>query len=99
MVVPTPDEARDGIRALTNHVPETMPATHGVLNLFAALRPVAEDDGETSLEKLSQNIETLAATLTVCVITLENRLEQLAGRPGLPESTLDAIMGEFGVGG
>lgn len=99
MVVPNPDDARQGVRSLLNHVPETMPATHSTLQTLASLSSVRGDDGEISVEKLHQVVSKFAATFSVCIITLENRIERLEGRPGLPDSTWEGILGEFGLGG
>jgi hypothetical protein len=96
----TPDDARAGIRALLNHVPATMAATRTALAVLAAVRTDAEDDKvEVSLKDLRQLVSKFAATFTACIVTLENEIEALNGRPGLPDSTWDAIMGEFGMGG
>ncbi|UXA09641.1 hypothetical protein KXD96_28195 (plasmid) [Mycobacterium sp. SMC-2] len=97
LTVPTPDEARQGMRALLNHVPETMPATHSVLYLLESLRSVRGDEGDISIEKLHQVVSKFAATFSICVQTLENRIERLEGRPGINDSTWEAIMVEFGL--
>lgn len=88
------------MRALLNHVPETMDATRTALGVLAALRSDAEDDKvEVSLKELREVVSKFAATFTICIVTLENEIEALHGRPGLTDSTWHGIMGEFGLGG
>jgi hypothetical protein len=95
----TPDDAIAGMRAILNHIPANMVATRTALAEFAALRTDAEDDKvEVSLKELRQLVSKFAATFTICIVTLENEIEALHGRPGLPDSTWFAIMGEFGMG-
>ncbi|TDK87554.1 hypothetical protein EUA02_26885 [Mycobacterium paragordonae] len=102
----TPDDARGMFSAWFNQIPDTMVASQAILQRFLALRPVGGDDGDQggkevdrflSLHKL---VTEWIATTAVNTITLENRIERLEGRPGIPDDSLDAIMSEFrGMGG
>jgi len=59
--VPTPDDARAGLRAVLNQVPPTMEATRIVLQHLASLTSVLSDEGEISIEKLHELIARWAA--------------------------------------
>lgn len=74
-----------------------MTATHSVLYLLESLRSVRGDEGDISIEKLHQVVSKFAATFSICFQTLENRIERLEGRPGINDSTWEAIMVEFGL--
>ncbi|GJN97843.1 hypothetical protein NJB1907f44_21600 [Mycobacterium marinum] len=91
----TPDDARTGIQAMLNQIPPTMEASHAVLNNLGSLGSVVEEDQGISIEKLQQVVSKWVATTIACIISLENRIERAAGRPGVPEDTLDAIITEF----
>jgi hypothetical protein len=97
--MPTPDDVRAAYRAMLNHVPTTMVSSHAVLSMISSLGSVKGDDGEISVEKLHQLVGKLAATVSVCILTLDNQVERLEGRPGIPDDRLEAIMSEFGLGG
>jgi hypothetical protein len=90
----TADDFRDASRSLLNQVPETMPASRSTLHLFSSISATRE----STSEKVNQYLASLTATFGVCIIELENRLEQLEGRPGLPDSTWQAIISEFRSG-
>lgn len=94
----TPEDARNTFAALLNHVPPTMPATQSVLQLLLALRSVRQNDGDVSLEELTKLIGKVAATVAVAVATVEQRLEETDGRPGIGDSTWEAILTEFNFG-
>lgn len=91
----TPDDARVGIRAMLNQIPATMEASHAVLYNLSAIGSIAEKDGSISVEKLQQVVQGLMATTIACIVSLENRVERAAGRPGVPDETLNAILSEF----
>ena len=93
--MPTPDDARAGLRAVLNQVPPTMEATRIVLQHLASLTSVLSDEGEISIEKLHELIARWAATVTGCVIVLENKIERQGGRPGLPDDAMGRILSEF----
>lgn len=92
------DDARNAIRALLNQVPDTMEATQSALHLLSAIGAATEDDGDISPEKLLKTVSKLAMTLTACVVSIEQRLEEADGRPGLRETSWDAIFTEFDLG-
>lgn len=96
----TPDEAREMFSAMLNQIPDTMPSSQAAFERFLTLSPVCEDDVKHRLDQLHSIVTEWVAVLTVNTIALENRIERLEGRPGIPDESLDAIMSEFrGVGG
>lgn len=96
--MPTPDDVRGSIAAMLNQIPDTMVASHGVLWTMANMGSVRGEDGEICLEEVAQLVNKLAATLVVTVIELDNRIERLAGRPGISDDMMLAIQSEFGMG-
>jgi len=62
---------------------------------LASLTSVLSDEGEISIEKLHELIARWAATVTGCVIVLENKIERLGERPGLPDDAMGRILSEF----
>jgi hypothetical protein len=97
-IMPTPDDVRGSIAAMLNQIPDTMVASHGVLWTMANMGSVRGEDGEICLEEVAQLVNKLAATLVVTVIELDNRIERLAGRPGISDDMMLAIQSEFGMG-
>jgi hypothetical protein len=95
----TPDDARASFHAMLNQIPPTMAATQAALLTASTLKSVKGEDGEVSLEKLTKLVNQLAATVTVCVVELDNRIERLEGRPGISSDMLEAMLTEFGLGG
>jgi hypothetical protein len=94
----TPDEARAMFEAMLNQIPDTMLVSQLVLTNLATLSSVREPQsagGEISLEKLHAMLGAQKAVFANCLIILENRLERLEGRPGIPDDRLEAIMTEF----
>jgi hypothetical protein len=94
----TPDDARAMYRAMLNQIPETMLASQLVLTNLATLGSVREPEsagGDISLQALHQMLVKQKAVFSLCLIILENRLERLEGRPGIPDDRLQAIMSEF----
>jgi hypothetical protein len=97
--VTTPDDARAGLRAILNQIPATMEASQVMLSALAGILPVKGEDGDISLDTLRQLYAKLAATVTLCVVTIDNRIARLEGRQGLTDSTWEGIMSEFRMGG
>jgi hypothetical protein len=97
--VTTPDDARAGLRAILNQIPATMEASQVMLSALAGILSVKGEDGDISLDKLRQLYAKLAATVTLCVVTIDNRIARLEGRQGLTDSTWEGIMSEFRMGG
>jgi hypothetical protein len=99
----TPDDARAMYRAILNQIPETMLVSQLVFTNLATLGSVREPEnagGGISLEALHQMVMKQKAVFSYCFIILENRIERLEGRPGIPDNRLEAIMSEFfGLGG
>jgi hypothetical protein len=93
--MPTPDEVRAAYRAMLNQVPTTMVPTHTMLSMIGSMGSVKGDDGEINVEKLRQLVTKLAATVSECILILDNQVERLEGRPGIPDDSLQAIMSEF----
>ncbi|RFZ08121.1 hypothetical protein MML61_10230 [Mycobacterium marinum] len=91
----TPDDARTGIQAILNQIPTTMEASRTVVYNLGAMGSLIGDDQRISVEKLQQAVSRWAATTIACTVSLENRIERLEGRPGVPDETIDAIMSEF----
>lgn len=89
------DNGSPGIRALMNQIPPTMETSLVVLNQLATTSGVAGADQQLTLENLNEVVVNLKALLADCVITLDNKIEQLAGRPGIPDGLVSAIMSEF----
>jgi hypothetical protein len=86
----TPDDARNALRAMLNQIPDTMAASHIVLNELAALGSVRGDDGDISVEKLHKIVGRWMAAMTACITTLENRVQRLEGRPGIGDDMIDS---------
>lgn len=91
----TPRDTHGAIRALLNQVPQTMTATAAVLVLLDQMQPAGGVDGVPSLQELHQVVGKVAASLVICATTLENAIERLQGRPGIPEGRFNAIVSEF----
>jgi hypothetical protein len=96
--VTTPDDVRAAYAAMINQIPPTMESSIGVLSMLSSLGPVKGADGQISVEKLQAIMARVAATLTFCVLTLDNKVERLEGRPGIPDDSLEAIRREFLLG-
>lgn len=95
----TPEDAAAMFRAMLNQIPDTMLATQLVLANLATLKSVKGEDGEISLKELHEMLVVQKAVFAQCLVILENRLERLDGRPGVPDDALLAMMSEFGLGG
>jgi hypothetical protein len=93
----TPDDARAMFRAMLNQTPDTMVVSQLVLTNWATLGSVAAegDDGEISRKKLHEMLMVQKTVFAYCLILLENRLERLDGRLGIPDDRLALIMSEF----
>lgn len=91
----TTDDVRAGLRAVLNQIPDTMLATQVVVEELATLGSVRGDDGEVSVEKVREFTAKVAAVLVSSVFALDNRLERMEGRPGLPEGFIGQILSEF----
>lgn len=91
------DNTADYGSALLNHIPQTMEATRLVLSTTASMGiekppPGLIQEADKHIHELIRQTKALA----LAVIGLEDRLEHLEGRPGLPHQTLMAIASEFG---
>ena len=82
-------------QAMLNQIPDTMPLSQIVLTSLAGLTSVKGEDGDISLEKLQRAQAKQNSLFSNCVLILENRVERLEGRPGIPDDLLEAIMSEF----
>ncbi|ORV86731.1 hypothetical protein AWC11_17030 [Mycobacterium interjectum] len=91
------DGGSPGIRALMNQIPHTMEASLVVLNQLATTSGAAGADQQLTLENLNEVVVNLKALLADCVITLDNKIEQLAGRPGISDELVPAILLEFHI--
>ncbi|MCV7101542.1 hypothetical protein [Mycobacterium palustre] len=89
------DDGSPGIRALINQIPHTMLASHVILNQLASTSGVAGEDQQLTLENLNAVVVNLKALLADCVITLDDKIEKLAGRPGIPDGLIAAVLSEF----
>lgn len=87
-------DTRAMFSALLNHIPATMQATRAVL--AATTAGLGEDALPPGIEKVVRELGRQVSALNVSVLILENRLERLDGREGLPEEAMVAIMSEFG---
>jgi hypothetical protein len=98
--VTTPDDIRAGYRAMLNQIPATMVATQGILMNLATLGSVRPKGSSTdiSTKALHKMLVEQKAVFSVCIMGLENRIERLEGRPGIPDDRLEAIMSEFRSG-
>jgi hypothetical protein len=76
----------EALDALLNQIPGTMPVTRDVI--VAAL---ADGEGNRGVEKIAKVVTALIEGL----VTVENRLERLEGRPGIPAELFKAVMSEF----
>jgi hypothetical protein len=76
-----------------------MDATQIVLQGLAALGSVRDDEGDISVEKLQQFTAKWVAMFAGCIVSLENRIERMQGRAGIPDDSLGRILSEFLGGG
>ncbi len=91
------EDARMMFKSLANQIPDTMQVTQSILMAFADLksvRPKGSPD-DISVEALHDLVALQLAVFGNALITIDNRLEKLEGRPGVPDDRLDAIMSEF----
>jgi hypothetical protein len=103
--VTTPeDDARAGFDALANKIPLTMEASivalHQFVEVSSAMKRAgfSRDPVEENAMAFQNLFETVSAWMRVtldCIITLDNRIERLEGRPGLPDGAITRIMSEF----
>lgn len=84
-----PGTSPEALDALLNQIPGTMPATRDLL--VAAL---ADGEGNRGVEKLTK----IATALIEGLVTIENRVERLEGRPGLHAELFTALSSEFRTG-
>jgi hypothetical protein len=102
----TSDDASAGFRALHNQIPIEMEASHVILDKFVALsslyktgqQPPTLDGEAVTLEKCFELLFSWMTVTTYCAIMLDSKIEQLAGRPGVPDGLVGAIMSEFNAG-
>jgi hypothetical protein len=94
-----PDDIKAGFNAILNQIPGTMEASIGVMSTLSRIGSVKGEDGEIDLGKLQQLVNKLLALTTFGLITLDNKAERLAGRPGIPDDLIETIMSEFCTGG
>ncbi|WP_273734736.1 hypothetical protein [Mycolicibacterium septicum] len=87
----SPDDARNAANAVLNQIPATMDATRTALEFFT-------DVTAGRMGKLDDQALRLMAVLIDCVLRLDNRLEALEGRPGVPKEKLEQLFREFGAG-
>lgn len=86
--MPSAEDARNSMAAAINRIPETMEATRHALGAVVGLRRgIGRPDAHT--------LQVLV-TLAVCVCQLDNRIERLEGRPGVPLEHLISLLREFG---
>lgn len=81
--------------AMLNQIPDTMEVTQLVLGNMANLNSVVDSDGEINMMTLHQMMARQKAVFGYCLMLLENRMERLEGREGIPDDRLEAIMSEF----
>jgi hypothetical protein len=84
----TPDDARNSMAAAINQVPAAMEATRHALGAVTSFRRTASDPDHQVLQ--------LLGVLVVCVAQLDNRIERLEGRTGVPLEQLVNLLREFG---
>lgn len=92
------DAARAKFAEMLANVPETMLATRTVLS--ATLAGIDDKSLEPGLEKSFRELTRQLTALNVSVLILEDRLERLEGRPGLPgdgSELLDALNSLIGT--
>ena len=84
------EDARNSMRAAINQLPETMDATRQAFTLVGNLnRNMNRHDPHDEVMRV-------LSVLAVCLFTVENRLEKLEGRAGIPAENLVNLMREFG---
>lgn len=93
------DDARGMLRAIMNQLPDTMEASLVVVDQLAKAKSVLGADQNISVEKLHDLVTTWQALTADCIIMLDNKIERLAGRPGIADDALRSIMTEFRMGG
>lgn len=76
------DAARAKFAAMLANVPETMQATRTILG--TTLAGIDDKSLEPGFEKALRELPGQMVALNVSVLILEDRLERLEGRPGLP---------------
>ncbi len=92
------DAARAKFVAMLANVPETMLATRTVLS--TTLAGIDDKSLEPGVEKSFRELSRQLIALNVSVLILEDRLERLEGRPGLPgngSELLDALKSFIGT--
>ena len=92
----TPENARAGIQALLNQIPDSMHVSITAIDsLSEIMRSTRGDDGNVSVEELQKFANGIFAVLLTSVVELENRLERVAGRDGVPSGFIGNILSEF----
>jgi hypothetical protein len=56
------------------------------------------DGGRIEVQKLQEQLAKLTATLAGCIVLLDNRIERLEGRAGVPVDQLITMLSEFKFG-
>ncbi|MAS06199.1 MAG: hypothetical protein CL534_16165 [Ahrensia sp.] len=91
-----PDNVRAGFRTLLNQLPETMPLSYAVIDeLGVNLESVRGDSGSVDPELIQKFANRIAGLLLASVVQLENRIEKLEGRQGVPDGFIGAVLSEF----
>ncbi|QIV83044.1 hypothetical protein [Mycolicibacterium frederiksbergense] len=92
----TPDDARAGFQALLNQIPDTMPVSYTAIDsLTEIMRSTRGDDGNVSVEEVQKFANGVLAMLLTSVVELENRMERIDGRAGVPPGFIGNILSEF----
>lgn len=92
------DAARAKFAEMLANVPETMQATRTILG--TTLAGIDDESLEPGFEKSFRELTRQLIALNVSVLILEDRLERLEGRPGLPgngSELLDALKSFIGT--
>lgn len=88
----SPDGLPDEFKALLNQVPPTMQATRDVLFGMGTSVEASKKDAAQVFE----NLRPLLVGLASGILSLDNKLEQLDGRPGIAWGNIDTLLSEFG---
>lgn len=86
-----PDDARNAVNAVINQIPASMEATRTALEFLASIT-------HGSMGKPNNEALKVFSVLTSCVLQLDNRIERLEGRPGVPPEQLVSLFQEFDAG-